>query len=227
MQDGLTEIVRRGANDAWKLALSNEQLAQFERYGELLVEWNAARMNLTRLTSPHDIAVKHFLDSLALLTMISLPEGARLIDVGTGPGLPGLALKIARPDLRVTLLDSTAKKLLFCRAVADDLNLSEVETIHARAEEAGKSPALAGQFDFAVARALAPLDRLLPWLAPFVKHRGRVVALKGAGIGEEMAAARSVARRLGLALHPPFAVPLPESAEPIVRQIVVGVRFLP
>jgi len=224
MQDTVSEIVRRGANEIWGLGLSEAQVAQFTRYGELLVEWNATRMNLTRLTSPRDIAVKHFLDSLALLTAVSLPENARLIDVGTGPGLPGLALKIARPDLRVTLLDSTAKKLLFCRAVADDLGWTEVDIIHARAEDAAKKPALAGQFDCAVARAVAPLDRLLPWLAPFVRPAGRAVALKGASVGEEMAAAHSVVRRLGLTLESPVAVPLPEAAELTVRRIVVARR---
>ena len=220
----MSDIVRRGANDAWGLGLSETQLAQFTRYAELLVEWNATRMNLTRLTSPRDIGVKHFLDSLALLTVISLPENSRLIDVGTGPGLPGLALKIAQPDLRVTLLDSTAKKLLFCRAVADDLGLTEVETIHARAEDAAKMPALAGQFDCAVARAVAPLDRLLPWLAPFLRPGGQAVALKGAGVAEEMSAAHPVAKRLGLALEAPVSVSLPEAAEPTKRQIVVTRR---
>ena len=225
MQESVNEIVRRGANDVWGLGLSETQIAQFTHYAELLVEWNATRMNLTRLISPREIAVKHFLDSLALLTVVSLSEGARLIDVGTGPGLPGLALKIARPDLRVTLLDSTAKKLLFCRAIADDLRLTEVETIHARAEDAAKVPALAGQFDCAVARAVAPLDRLLPWLGLFVRPGGQIVALKGVGAVEELAAARPVAKRLGLTLEAPLPVPLPEASEPTVRQIVVARRI--
>ena len=117
--DEIISILRRGANETWGLALSDTQLDQFGRYAEMLVDWNATRMNLTRLVSPQDIAVKHFLDSLALLTVLTPAQGARVIDVGTGAGLPGLALKIARPDLRVTLLDSTAKKLSFCTAVAE------------------------------------------------------------------------------------------------------------
>ena len=98
--DELRSILRRGANETWFLALTDAQMDQFVRYAELLVEWNATRMNLTRLVSPRDIAVKHFLDSLALLTVLTPPQGARVIDVGTGAGLPGLALKIVRPDLR-------------------------------------------------------------------------------------------------------------------------------
>ncbi len=161
------------------------------------------------------------MDSLALLTVVSLPPRARLLDVGTGAGLPGLALKIARPDLSVTLLESTAKKLLFCRAVADDLGLAGVETVHARAEDAAKRPDLAGQFDFVTARAVAPLERLLPWLAPFAAPDGLIIALKGVGVTEEMTHASSVARRLGLRLEPPVPVPLPGALEPTVRQIVL------
>jgi 16S rRNA (guanine527-N7)-methyltransferase len=218
------EIVRRGANEVWQLGLTETQLTQFARYAELLVEWNATRMNLTRLTSAQDIGVKHFLDSLALLTVVSLKPGARVIDVGTGAGLPGLALKIARPDLRLTLLDSTAKKLGFCRAVADDLGLEGVEIIHARAEAAAKRPELAGQFDLVTARAVAPLGRLLPWLAPFPVPGGLVVALKGAGAAEELAAALPFASVFGLRLLPLAEVALPEAEEPTVRQIVLARR---
>ena len=222
MLETVGEIVRRGANDVWKLGLSEAQIEQFEQFAALIVEWNATRMNLTRLTSPREIAVKHFLDSLALLTVVVLPENSRIVDVGTGPGLPGLALKIVRPDLQVTLLDSTAKKLLFCRAAADALGCPDVKTVHARAEDVAKMPALAGQFDCVVARAVAPLDRLLSWLAPFVRQGGVVIALKGTNVSDELIAARPVARRLGLTLAPPLSVTLPETEETTVRQIVVA-----
>ena len=214
--------MRRGANDVWKLGLSEVQIEQFEQFAALIIEWNATRMNLTRLTSPREIAVKHFLDSLALLTVVVLPENSRIIDVGTGPGLPGLALKIVRPDLQVTLLDSTAKKLLFCRAAADALGCADVKTVHARAEDVAKMPALVGQFDSVVARAVAPLDRLLPWLSPFVRQGGVVIALKGTNVADELAAARPVARRLGLTMATPISVTLPETEEPTVRQIVMA-----
>ena len=220
----IIEIVRRGAKDVWQLGLTEAQLGQFARYAEMLVEWNATRMNLTRLTSVQDIGVKHFLDSLAVLTVVSPTPRARLLDVGTGAGLPGLALKIARPDLRLTLLDSTAKKLGFCRAVADELGLEAVETVHTRAEDAAKQRDLAGQFDLVTARAVAPLESLLPWLAPFLTLGGVAVALKGAGVSDEIAAARPVARRLGLRLEPPVSVMLPEAPEEIIRQIVLARR---
>ncbi len=212
--------MRRGAGE-WGLGLSEDQLAQFARYADLLTEWNATRMNLTRLTSPRDVAVKHFLDSLALLTVLTPLPGARALDVGTGAGLPGLALKIARPDLHLTLMDGTAKKLQFCRAVADDLGLAGVETLHARAEEAARQNDLTGRFDLVTARAVAPLARLLPWLAPFLAPRGVAAAFKGAGVPEEVAAARPVAKRLGLTLALPAAFALPGAEEPTLRQIVL------
>ncbi len=205
------------------MGLSDEQLGQFARYGALLAEWNATRLNLTRITTPRGIAVKHFLDSLAVLHAMRISPHSRLIDVGTGAGLPGLALKIARPDLALTLLDSTAKKLAFCRAVADDLGLNDVQIVHARAEDAGRLAAYAGQFDVAVARAVAPLETLLPWLAPFVRPGGLVAALKSVHVDDELPAARPIARRLGITLHSPISLLLPEAEEPTERRIVVGV----
>lgn len=219
----ITQILRRGASDTWNLGLTDAQMGQFVRYAELLVQWNATRMNLTRIISPQGIAVKHFLDSLALLTVSRPPQNARVLDVGTGAGLPGLALKIARPDLRVTLMDGTAKKLLFCRAVADDLGLENVEVVHARAEDAAKRPDLAGRFDWVTARAVAPLDKLLPWLAPFAAPGGLLLSLKGIAADTELAAARPIAKRLGLTLDT-VSVTLPEAEEETVRQIVLARR---
>lgn len=222
----LVDILRRGANDIWGLNLSPAQLAQFERYAELLAEWNATRLNLTRITTPEGIAVKHFLDSLSVLKAADLPANAHVVDVGTGAGFPGLPLKIARPDLRLVLLDSTAKKLAFCRAVADDLALDDVETRHARAEDAACLPAHAGRYDIALARAVAPLERLLPWTAPFVRPGGLLIALKGTGVDTEMPTARPVARRLGLTFLPSVSLSLPEASEPMLRQIVLLQRVL-
>jgi 16S rRNA (guanine527-N7)-methyltransferase len=222
MEPSFTNILRQGANDVWRLGLTDEQLAQFARYADLLVEWNATRLNLTRLTSPADIAVKHFLDSLAPLVLFPIPIGASVIDIGTGAGLPGLAWKIVRPDLRVTLLDSTAKKLAFCRAVADDLLLSDVRTLHARAEETPMLPDCSRSFDVAVARAVAPLARLLPWIAPYLGPNGFLIALKGAAAQEELAAARPIARHLGLTRLQIAAIELPGAAEPTMRHIVTA-----
>ena len=220
--DELISTLRRGANDVWQLGLTDQQLSQFARYAEILVDWNASRMNLTRLTSTQDVAVKHFLDSLALFKAIDIPDGTRLIDVGTGAGLPGIAVKIARPDVDVTLLDSTAKKLTFCQAVIDDLGLTGIRTIHGRAEELGRSTEHGGRYGLVTARAVASLDKLLGWCAPFVSQGGRIVALKGALAVEELTSARPVARTLRLRLDDPIAIALPEAEEETVRQIIVA-----
>jgi 16S rRNA (guanine527-N7)-methyltransferase len=227
MTDARSEIagiLGRAANDIWRLGLSALQIDQLTYYAELLVEWNA-RLNLTRLTAPRDIAVKHFLDSLSLLSAVPIPPDARLIDIGTGAGFPGLVLKIARPDLRVTLVDSTAKKLTFCRAVADDLQLEHVVTLHARAEEAARQPEHARAYDMVTARAVAQLEKLLPWCAPFLNAGGRMVLMKGPGVEDEMKAARPVARKLGLALAKPIDVELPEADEPMERRLIVARRL--
>ena len=221
--DDLTSILQRGANDAWGLGLTDLQISQLVRYAEILVDWNANRMNLTRLTSTHDIAVKHFLDSLALLKTVGISRGTRIVDVGTGAGLPGIALKIARPDLDITLLDSTAKKLTFCRAVIDDLGLTGIDTVHGRAEEVGTSMEHGRRYGLVTARAVASMDKLLPWCAPFAAPRGgRIVAMKGALAVEELSTARPVAKRLRLRLDDPIEIALPEAEEETVRQIVVA-----
>jgi 16S rRNA (guanine527-N7)-methyltransferase len=217
----IAEILGRAANGVWGLGLSTSQIDQLTRYAEMLVDWNT-RINLTRLTSPRDIAVKHFLDSLSILRAVTVPHSARLIDVGTGAGLPGLVLAIARPDLRVTLLDSTAKKLAFCRAVADDLQLTNVMAVHARAEEAASLPEHARNYDIVTARAVAPLEKLLPWTAPFLNATGQLVLMKGPGVEDEMQAARTVAKKLGVRLEQPTTVALPEAEEPMDRRIVLG-----
>lgn len=226
MEPSLTEILSHGANDVWHLGLTDQQLAQFARYADILVEWNATRFNLTRLTSPRDIAVKHFLDSLAPLTFVSIPRGAAVLDVGTGAGLPGLAWKILRPDIKLTLLDSTAKKLAFCRAAADDLHLDDVETVHARAEDVGRSAEHGGAYDIVVARAVAPLPILLPWLVSFLRPMGIFVALKGVAISDELAAVRLAAQRMGVIIDRPAAVELPGADAPTVRQILIGRRIV-
>jgi 16S rRNA (guanine527-N7)-methyltransferase len=222
LKSELATILDHGANQVWHLGLTEAQLDQFERFADILTTWNSTRMNLTRLTSPRDIAVKHFLDSLLMFKAVRVQMNARIIDVGTGAGLPGLALKIARPDLAVTLLDSTAKKLDFCRAVVGDLGLTGVDIVHARAVDAGRNPVHRNVYDIVVARALAPLAKLLPWCAPFARPGGRIVALKGSGVDSELPDARPAAYRLGLRLHPPIAVALPEAEEETIRQVVVA-----
>lgn len=164
-----------------------EAIERLDTYARLLIEKNKV-MNLTGITEPHAIVTRHFADSLTLLTVVTPEEGASLIDVGSGAGFPGLPLKILRPDLQVTLLDSTRKRVDFLAEVAAELGLT-VTTLHARAEEAAAQPALREHFGFATARAVAELRLLAEYCLGFLRVGGRFVAMKGQLSDEEVAAA--------------------------------------
>lgn len=179
--------------EAEGIALSEKQLAQFQRYMELLVEWNE-KMNLTAITDPEGVTVKHFFDSLLLLKTVEVPQDASLIDVGTGAGFPGIPVAIARPDIKLTLLDSLNKRLVFLAEVCRELGI-QAEIRHARAEEGGRQKELREQFDFATARAVAGMNVLCEYCVPFVKLGGAFVALKGPDGEEEI---KQAARAIGV-----------------------------
>ncbi len=168
--------------------------AKLDRYAELLVEWNE-KMNLTAITDPIGITVKHFADSLAALPLLPEKQGISLIDVGTGAGFPGIPLAIVRPDIKLTLLDSLNKRLVFLEAVCDELGIP-VQRIHARAEEGGRKPELRDSFDVATARAVAALPVLLEYCLPFVRPGGCFLALKGPDSDEEHRASGNALSRL-------------------------------
>ena len=192
------------------LPLSDEQLERFERFEGLLAEWNE-KINLTRIPRS-DVVPLQFLDSLLLHRAFPLQNVRTLIDVGTGPGFPGLPLAIAFPEIAVTLLDSTRKKLDFIAVVIRELGLKNAVVRHARAEDAARDPELRERFDCATARAVAALDILAEWLLPFVKVGGTAVALKGDNIDLELPAGRSAADLVGGALRGVEALSLPGTA---------------
>ena len=165
------------------IALDSTALDRLEKYAEMLVEKNKV-MNLTAITEPKDIALKHFYDSLIPLSQVEIPQGASVIDVGTGAGFPGMVLKIARPDIKLTLLDSLNKRLVFLQEVLDELGL-EAEIVHGRAEETAKGN-MREAYDFAFARAVAPLNILCEYCMPYVKVGGSFVAMKGRKAAEEL-----------------------------------------
>jgi 16S rRNA (guanine527-N7)-methyltransferase len=163
---------------AFGISLSDQQQWIFQAYYGLLVTWSA-RTNLTTITDFRGVVTKHFLDSLACLAGFEgVVAGRRVIDVGSGAGFPGLPLKIACPDLRLTLLEATGKKAEFLTEVVNRLNLTDVTVLNARAEEAGHDPAHRAAYDLAVARALAAMPVLAELTLPFVRPGGLVIAQK-------------------------------------------------
>lgn len=165
------------------------------KYADLLTKWNE-KINLTAITDPEGIVVKHFLDCALLLTAVKLPEKARVVDVGTGAGFPGMVLKILRPDIEITLMDGLNKRLVFLDEVAVVLNL-EVKTVHLRAEEAGKNQGYRERFDLATARAVSRLNVLYEYCLPLVKVGGTFCAMKGPSAAEELSEAKRAGGILG------------------------------
>lgn len=171
--------------------ISNERVrAAFDRYAEMLTERNE-RVNLTAITDPDEIRVKHFTDSLAAIDLIK--TGATVLDIGSGAGFPGIPLKIARDDISVTLLDSVNKKVAFMNDVIADLGLKNIEAVHARIEDFPHK----GEFDVAVSRAVAELTTLAEYALPFVKVGGTFVAYKSEKAEAEAAAAGNAVALLG------------------------------
>ena len=189
------EILAARAAEAG-IPLTAEQIGQFSVYHEMLLDWNT-RMNLTALTAPEDVAVKHIIDSLTAYDA-ALFDGARtLIDVGTGAGLPGIPLAVYAPQLTVTLLDSLNKRVRFLTEVTAAMGLQNVRCIHARAEEAARTAEHRAAYDIVVSRAVARLPVLLEYTLPFVRVGGTLLALKGRAYAEEQKEARRAAGVLG------------------------------
>ena len=195
MGEAAGEILSRGAGELG-ITLSGAQLSQFDKFTSLLLEWNR-KFNLTRITEPEEIAVKHYLDSLSLLAFIEPPTGSAIIDIGTGAGFPAVPLKIARPDMRIAMLDSVRKKLAFLEAAVLALGLADVELIHGRAEDMGRIGVYREHYDFAVSRAVSKLNVLAELCIPFCRVGGRFAAYKGPDVDEEISEAEKSLLALG------------------------------
>ena len=167
----------------------------FSVYCEELKSWNE-KVNLTAIIDDENIAIKHFCDSILPLTLVDIPQNSSLIDVGTGAGFPSIPMKIVRKDIKLSLLDSLEKRLVFLRHICDEMGL-EYETIHARAEEAGKKVDLRETYDVAVSRAVASMSLLAEYCLPLVKVGGIVVALKGSGGRQEVESGENAIKLCG------------------------------
>lgn len=187
--------------------LNENQVQQLMDYAALLKEWNE-KINLTAITDDEGIATKHFLDSLTAIKT-GFVKG-KVIDVGTGAGFPGLVLKIAQPEIKLTLLDSLNKRINFLKEVSHNLSIDEgIEFIHSRAEDGGKNRNLRGQFDTVVSRAVANLTVLSEWCMPFLKEGGYFLALKGPLADEEIKDAKRAIKILGGRIEDVFEAQIP------------------
>ena len=218
------------------LSLNAAQMAAFETYTDELLAWNE-QFNLTAITDREQVEIRHYLDSLALLPALAALEGVslatllgrnvRVVDVGAGAGLPGLALRIVWPRLRLALVEATAKKVRFMEHVAASLALTDVQFIHGRAEELALRELHRANYDLVVARAVAPLPTLVEYLLPLARRGGRIVAYKGSAAHEEALCAEQAIRMLGGQLTRLIPVEVPGLAETRVLVVIDKVAQTP
>ena len=193
MFDNYSALIKALTYEHVGFELSEVQVAQLCLFGDLLLEWNQ-RLNLTRITEPNEVILKHFVDSMVLSKFI---EGKSFADLGTGAGFPGLPLKIIRPDLKVVLMDSLKKRLDFLDIVIDKLALTGVSTVHARVEDFGRDVRFRGSFDTVSSRAVARLPVLLEYALPVLKINGLFLAPKGLQAEEELIESQKALKVLG------------------------------
>ena len=198
------------------IEFNDKQLNQFYEYMNLLLEWNK-KINLTAIIEVEEIILKHFIDSLTINKYIG--ENKTLVDVGTGAGFPGIPLKIYRPDLKVTLVDSLNKRINFLNEVISKLDLKDINTVHNRIEDFGKDKKYRESFDYVTARAVANLTTLSEYLIPISKVNGKCICMKGNDIEEEVNSSKNAINLLGGKINKIDYFELPNSD--ISRNIIV------
>ena len=192
------------------ITLNERQKEQFDRFYELLTEWNKV-MNLTGITEYEEVNEKHFVDSLAVVKAVDMSRIQSVIDIGTGAGFPGIPLKIAFPHLHITLLDSLNKRIKFLNTVIEELGLNDIHTIHGRAEDFAKQAAYREQYDLCVSLAVANLPTLLEYCIPYIRVGGIYISYKSGEIDEELKQSQKAIRILGGTLEEVLKFTLPES----------------
>lgn len=220
------ESLQEQAAALFGLELSAEQVRAFDRYATELAAWNA-HTNLTAIVEPEAVRVRHFLDSLSVTQAVTFNTGQRVIDVGTGAGFPGVPLALVYPDIHVTLLEATGKKIAFLDHLTVTLGLKNVSTFKARAEDAGQDAAHRGAYDVVLARAVARLPALLEYLLPLAAEGGLCVAMKGVTAHQEAEDSRQALETLGGELLGVAAVDLPGVYDPHFLVSVRKVRPTP
>lgn len=189
------DLMKEAANEVG-LELTEVQYEQFIKYMRLLQEWNE-KINLTAITEDEEVIKKHFIDCIKAFKSDAIKNARNIIDVGTGAGFPGLPIAIMNPNVEVTLLDSLNKRINFLNLVIKELGLTNVTTIHSRAEDGARNPELREKFDVATSRAVANMAVLSEFCMPYVKKNGHFVALKGPAIEEELENGKAAIKILG------------------------------
>ena len=189
------------------LELTGQQSRQFLQYQQELLDWNT-RVNLTSITNPEEVMIKHFLDSLSLLMAFDAPE-ARLLDIGAGAGFPGLPLKIVRPQWHIVLLEATGKKVKFLQHIIETLGLKDIVAVNGRAEELAHRAEYRSSFNLVTARAVASLPALLEYAAPFCRIGGQMIFPKKGHLAEELARGKRAASQVGARFKADISVTLP------------------
>ncbi len=200
----LTELLNKD-----RIIFSEDFADKIEQFSDIFIE-TSKHLNLTAIKEPHDIMIKHYYDSIYPLSTGVFKKDAKVIDIGCGGGFPSIPLKLARPDLDFTLLDSLKKRLTFLDGVINELSLDKITTLHARAEEASRKEDLRDSFDIAVSRAVAPLNVLCEYCLPFVKQGGIFIAYKGIPDDAEMESAMVAISKLSSRAEGMISYKLPE-----------------
>ena len=193
-----------------EIQLTDRQLEQFELYYDMLIEKNKV-MNLTAITEFDEVIKKHFIDSLSIVMAVDPEDISRLIDVGTGAGFPGIPLKIAFPDIEITLMDSLSKRIRFLQEVIDQLGLKKIEAVHARAEDLAHDRKYRQKYDVCVSRAVANLSVLAEYCLPFVEEGGLFISYKGQDVTAECKKSERAIEKLGGIMADVVLFDLPDS----------------
>jgi len=175
---------------------NEETIRSFKKYKDLIIEWNK-KINITSIDSEEEIYLKHFIDSIIIKKYVIIKKGSKTIDIGTGGGFPGIPLKLIDNDMRITLLDSLNKRIKFLNEVVKELNLEEVDCIHARAEDLGQDKNYREKYDYGFSRAVASLNVLLEYSLPFIKKNGLFIAFKGSNFKDEIQESKNALNILG------------------------------
>jgi len=213
LQEFKKAIIEKGKDI--NIEISENQAETFFNYMNLLIEWNN-NINLTSITEPNDVVLKHFIDSITIYKYV---KDSKVIDVGTGAGFPGIPLKILDEDMNITLLDSLNKRINFLNEVIRKLELENINTVHGRVEEVARNKEYREGFDVAVSRAVAPLNVLLEYMIPMVKVGGKCICMKGSNINEEIENSKNALKRLNCEIEEVESFKLPGSD--IKRNIVI------